>query len=55
MGLPKYVSCPNCRQRKLGPYETDTSSIHRSSGTCPHCGKRYKVEYGKRKIKASKA
>ncbi len=55
MALSKYVSCPHCKQKKLGPYNVDTSSISRTKGTCSHCKKRYMVEYGQGKIKASKA
>lgn len=55
MAQAKYVSCPNCKQKKLGPYNVDTTSISRTRGTCSHCGKRYMVEYGQGKIKASKA
>ena len=55
MALAKYVNCPNCRQKKLGPYNVDTTSTNRARGTCTHCGKRYLIEYGKGKIKATKA
>ena len=27
----------------------------KTSITCPHCGKRYRIDYGQNKIKASKA
>lgn len=55
MALAKYVNCPNCKQKKLGPYNVDTTSTNRARGTCTHCGKRYLIEYGKGKIKATKA
>lgn len=55
MAQAKYVNCPNCKQRKLGPYTVDTSSVNHTKGTCPHCGKRYAIEYGKGHIKATKA
>lgn len=54
MALAKYVNCPNCKQKKLGPYNVDTTSTNRARGTCNHCGKRYLIEYGKGKIKATK-
>ena len=54
MAVSKYVNCPHCKQKKLGPYNVDTTSIQRTKGTCSHCGKRYAVEYGKGKIKATK-
>ncbi len=50
----KYVNCPHCKQKKLGPYNVDTTSVSRTKGTCSHCGKRYAVEYGKGRIKATK-
>ena len=46
----KYANCPNCHARKLGPYEVNSSSIHTTRGTCPHCGKRYRIDYGQNKI-----
>lgn len=46
----EYVLCPHCRQRKLGPYIVDTSNKSVTRGTCLHCGKRYRVEYGKGRI-----
>lgn len=51
----KYANCPNCHARKLGPYEVGSNSMHTTRGTCPHCGKRYRIDYGQNKIKASKA
>ena len=55
MATAKYIECPNCKEHKLGPYNVDTPSTQRTSGTCPHCGKRYTVEYGNGKIKVSKS
>ena len=54
MTLTQYTVCPHCREGRLDPYNVDTSSTQRTSGTCPKCGKRYTVEYGKGKLKASK-
>lgn len=54
MANTKYVDCPNCKQRKLGPYNVSTTSIQRTHGNCPKCGARYTVEYGNGKIKATK-
>ena len=51
----KYANCPNCHARKLGPYNVSSSSVHTTRGTCPHCSKRYRIDYGQNKIKASKA
>ena len=50
----KYANCPNCHERKLGPYNVSITSKSVTRGNCPHCGKRYKIEYGQGKIKASK-
>ena len=50
----KYVKCPHCHEKKLGPYNADITSASRTKGTCSHCGKRYVVDYGKGKIKVSK-
>ena len=52
MAVTKYVPCPNCKEKNLGPYTVDTPTIHKTGGNCPHCGKRYTVEYGKNKIKS---
>lgn len=54
MATVKYVDCPHCKQKKLGPYTVDSSSTQRTSGTCTHCGKRYTIEYGNGKIRVSK-
>ena len=54
MATAKYIECPNCKEHKLGPYNIDTPSTQVTHGTCPHCGKRYTVEYGNGKIKATK-
>ena len=53
MAISKSVNCPHCG-RKLNSYTVDTASTQRTSGSCPSCGKRYTVEYGKGKIKVSK-
>ncbi len=54
MAQTKYIKCPHCKQKELGPYTVDSSSVNRTKGNCPHCGKRYVIEYGKGKIKATK-
>ncbi|MBR3722503.1 MAG: hypothetical protein IKN12_07015 [Selenomonadaceae bacterium] len=54
MPTPKYANCPNCHAKKLGPYNVATTSKNVTRGTCSHCGKRYKIEYGQGRIKASK-
>lgn len=51
--LSKSANCPHCG-RKLNSYTVDTASTQRTGGTCPGCGKRYTVEYGKGKIKVTK-
>ena len=51
--ISKSASCPHCG-RKLNSYTVDTASTQRTGGTCPSCGKRYVVEYGKGKIKVTK-
>lgn len=48
----EYVNCPNCHQKKLGPYNTSGSNHSATRGTCPHCGERYVIEYGRGQIKA---
>ncbi len=50
----KYVKCPHCREKQLGPYNVGSSSVNVTRGTCVHCRKRYKIEYGKGKIKATR-
>ena len=50
----KTANCPHCG-RKLNSYTVSLTSVQRTSGTCPSCGKRYKVEYGNNKIKVSKS
>ena len=51
----QYIKCPNPKcDKKLGPYNADSSSKQRTSGNCPHCGERYTVEYGQGKIKATR-
>ena len=45
--------CPHCKVRKLGPYNVETNNKHVVRG-CPHCGKRWVVEYGQGKVRASK-
>ena len=47
MATVKYTNCPNCHERKLGPYTVSTTSKHVTKGTCPHCGKRYKSNMGR--------
>ena len=54
MAEVKYIKCPNCKQKELEPYTVSTSSKSKTSGTCPHCGKCYTIEYGQGKIKAIK-
>ena len=54
MSQAGYVDCPNCRDKKLGPYNIEAPSKNVSHGTCTHCGKRYTVEYGQGRIKATK-
>ena len=51
--ISKSANCPHCG-RKLNSYTIDTANTQRTSGTCPSCGKRYTVEYGKGKIKVIK-
>ena len=53
MAEVKTASCPHCG-RKLNSYTVSSSSMQRTSGTCPSCGKRYTVEHGKNQIKVSK-
>lgn len=55
MATVKYTNCPHCHQRKLGPYNVSTTSKNITKGTCPHCGKRYAIEYGQGRIRARKA
>ncbi len=54
MAQAAYVNCPNCRDKKLGPYNADSPSKNVSHGTCVKCGKRYTVEYGQGRITARK-
>ena len=54
MAQSGYVQCPHCKDHKLGPYNVATPSKQVTHGNCPHCGKRYTVEYGNNEIKATK-
>mgnify|MGYP006916025354 CR=1 FL=1 len=53
MAEVKSANCPH-GGRKLGAYPFDLANTQRTHGTCPACGKRCTVEYGKGKIKVSK-